>query len=81
MITGKDARKELRDAKDVIASNDTSLEQKLEAVRKVVEVDVKVNLSIRASLVRVMAKLEVEKIMPSRTNDKDNIRTDDKVEG
>lgn len=69
MITGKDARKELRMAKDVIASIDTTIEQKLEAVRKVVEVGVKVNLSIRASLVRVMEKLEVDKIKPSRNTE------------
>lgn len=71
MITGKDVRKELRTAKDTIASKDSTIEQKLEAVRKSVEVGVKVMLGVRASLVRVMEKLDVSKIEPSRTNDRD----------
>jgi len=80
MITGKDVRKELRIAKDTIASKDSTMEQKLEVVRKSVEVGVKVILSVRASLVRVMAKLGVDKVKPSRTNNVETVETEDNVE-
>ena len=61
MITGKDARMEIKKAKDVVDSN-ASTEDKLKAIMKSVEVVSKVALSIRTSLVRVMDKLGVDKI-------------------
>lgn len=69
MITGRDVRKEIRLAKEVIASKDSTAEQRLEALRKSIEVVAKVTLSTRASVVKIMEKLGVDKIAPSRSDD------------
>ena len=68
MITSKDVREEIRIAREVLDS-DVEVEKKLKAILKLVEVDIKVGLSTRISLVRVMEKLGVEKIQPRRPKD------------
>jgi hypothetical protein len=65
MITTKDVRQELADAKRVVDSN-ASVDEKLKAILKVLEVGIKVGLSTRISLVRVMEHLKVEKVQSRR---------------
>jgi len=65
VITGKDARMEIKKAKEVVDSDATTAE-KLKAIMKSVEVVSKVALSIRTSLVRIMDKLGVDKIQSKR---------------
>ncbi len=68
MITGKDARMECREAKKIVDS-DATIEEKMKALYKVMEVGIKIMLSTRISLVRVMEKLEVEKVKPRTTRE------------
>lgn len=65
MITSKDVREEIKIAREVLDS-DVEVGKKLKAVLKLVEVDIKVGLSTRVSLVKVMEKLGVEKVQPRR---------------
>jgi len=65
MITSKDVREEIKTARKVVES-DATVADKLKAVLKLVEVDIKVGLSTRVSLVRVMEHLKVEKVQPRR---------------
>ncbi len=70
MITGKDARLEIKKAKEVVDS-DATVDVKMKSIMKAIEVLSKIDLSIRTSLVRVMDKLEVEKIQTRRPAEKE----------
>lgn len=66
MITSKDVREEIKIARKIVEDEATTVGEKLKAVLKLIEVDIKVNLSTRVSLVKVMEKLGVEKVQPRR---------------
>ena len=66
MITSKDVREEIKIARKVVEDENSTTQEQLKAVLKLVEVDIKVGLSTRVSLVRVMEHLKVEKIQPRR---------------
>ena len=65
MITSKDVREEIKTARKTIES-DATVDAKIGAVLKLVEVDIKVGLSTRVSLVKVMEHLKVPKVQPRR---------------
>ena len=65
MITSKDVREEIKTARTVIDS-DASTADKLKVLLKVMEVGIKVGISTRVSIVRVMEHLKVPKIQPRR---------------
>ena len=66
MITSRDVREEIKIARKIVEDEATTVAEKLKAVLKLVEVDIKVGLSTRVSLVRVMEKLGVEKVQPRK---------------
>ena len=66
MITSKDVREEIKIARKVLEDEKASTTEQLKAVLKLVEVDIKVGLSTRVSLVRVMEHLKVPRIQPRR---------------
>lgn len=70
MITSKDVKEEIKIARKVVDS-DASTADKLKVLLKVVEVGIKVGLSTRVSLVKVMEHLKVPKVQP-RERPKDN---------
>ena len=78
MITSKDVREEIRIAREILDS-DVEVAKKLKAVLKLVEVDIKVGLSTRVSLVRVMEHLKVEKIQPRRPRENAEKKTEEKT--
>ena len=65
MITSKDARQEMKDTRKVVES-DAKVDAKIKAIYKLVEVTLKVVLTTRVNIVKVMEKLGVEKIKPRR---------------
>jgi len=65
MITSKDVREEIKIARKVIDS-DATVAEKVKALLKLVEVDIKIGLGNRVNLVRVMEHLKVEKVQPRR---------------
>lgn len=65
MITSKDVRQEIKDARTVIES-DASTADKLKVLFKLVEVGIKIVLGTRVNVVKVMEKLEVEKVQPRK---------------
>ena len=65
MITSKDVRYELEEAKKVIGSNAT-VDEKLKSLYKLVVVAIKVALSIRTNTKQIMAKVGAEKIEPRK---------------
>lgn len=68
MITSKDVREEIKIARTIVESA-VPVADKIKALLKLIEVDIKVGLSIRISLVRVMEHLKVAKIQPRRPKD------------
>lgn len=70
MITSKDVKEEIKIARTVVDS-DASTADKLKVILKLIEVDIKVNLSTRVSLVKVMEHLKVPKVQP-RERPRDN---------
>lgn len=73
MITGKDAKKEMIDARKVLDS-EASVEDKLKALGKVVEVTLKVALNIRTNVVKVMEKTGVELVKPRKRDNADTTK-------
>ena len=65
MITSKDVREEIKIARKVIDS-DAPVADKLKVLLKVMEVGIKVGVSTRVSLVKVMEHLKVPKVQPRR---------------
>ena len=65
MITSKDVRYELEEAKKVIDSNAT-VDEKIKSLYKLVVVAIKVALSIRTNTKQIMAKVGAEKIEPRK---------------
>jgi len=65
MITSKDVRYELEEAKKVIGSNAT-VDEKLKSLYKLVVVAIKVALSIRTNTKQIIAKVGAEKIEPRK---------------
>ena len=68
MITSKDAKQEVRDARKVIES-DAIVAEKIKSLYKVIEVTFKVALTTRVNVVKVMEKLGVEMVKPRRPKD------------
>lgn len=74
MITSKDARYEMSQTKKVINNDNASVVDKIKATYKLVSVLLKVVLTNRRNVVKVMEKLEVEKdvvIVPQKTDTTD----------
>ena len=74
MITSKHVRDEMKNTKTVVES-DAKVDAKLKAIYKLVEVTLKVVLTTRVNIVKVMEKLGVEKIKPRRP--KENAEKDE----
>ena len=70
MITSKDVRVELRLAKEIVDDPEAKMEDKIKALLKIQEVSIKIALSTRVSLVKVMEKLGVEKVKPRKREEK-----------
>ena len=70
MITSKDVRVELKAAKEIVDDQETSIKEAMKALLKIMEVSIKVALSTRVSLVKVMEKLDVEKVKPRKREEK-----------
>lgn len=64
MITAKDVREEIKTARTVIENADSTDGDKLKVIFKLVEVGIKIGLGNRVNLVKIMEKLEVEKVKP-----------------
>ena len=71
MITSKDVRVELKAAKVIVDDPNAKMEDKVKALLKIMEVSIKVALSTRVSLVKVMEKLGVEKVKPRKREEKE----------
>jgi len=65
MITSKHVREEMKNTEKVIES-DAKVEDKLKAIYKLVEVNLKVALTTRVNVVKVMEKLGIELTKPRR---------------
>lgn len=65
MITSKDVREEMKKTRTVVES-DAKADDKLKAIYKLVEVTLKVSLTTRVNVVKVMEKLGVELVKPRR---------------
>ena len=65
MITSRDVREEMKNTKTVVES-DAKADDKLKAIYKLVEVTLKVVLTTRVNVVKVMEKLGVELVKPRR---------------
>ena len=62
MITRRDATKEMLEARKILQDEKVPVEKKLKAIGKLAEITLKVALDNRTNTVRVMEKLEVEKV-------------------
>ena len=81
MITGRHAKEEMIKARKVIEDKKTSVEQKLQALDKVVEVTLKVVLNIRTDVVKVMENLGIELVKPrKRDNEDTTTKSEEKTE-
>ena len=65
MITSKAVREEMKNTRKVIDS-DSKVDAKLGAIYKLVEVTLKVALTNRVNVVKIMEKLGVELVKPRR---------------
>ena len=70
MITGTDVKQEIKKAQDVVNNVTATVDDKLKAVVKLLEIVLKVELGTRLNVVKIMEKLEIEKVKPQVTNDK-----------
>ena len=77
MITSKDARQEMKDTRKVVES-DAKADAKLRAIYKLVEVTLKVVLTTRVNVVKVMEKLGVEMVKPRRPKENAEKQTETK---
>ena len=68
MITSKHVRDEMKNTRTVVES-DAKVDAKLRAIYKLVEVSLKVGLTTRVNVVKVMEKLGVELLKPRRPKD------------
>ena len=66
MITAKHVKVEMKKAKEVFANPNATTEQKLEAIFKLQTVALKLGVSNRLNVVRIMEKLEIPKVEPTR---------------
>lgn len=81
MITRKDAMEEMVTARKVIEDDKATVDKKIRAIAKVVEVTLKVVLSNRTNVVRLMEAKGVEKLEPrKKENAKTNPTTEQKDE-
>ena len=65
MITSKDVRLEMKEARKIVES-DAVVADKLKAICKLVEVGLKIGLDTRANTVKSMEKLGVPKVQPRK---------------
>ena len=70
MITSKDVRVELKAAKAIVDDPEAKEIDKIKALLKIMEVSIKIALSTRVSLVKVMEKLGVQKVKPRKREEK-----------
>lgn len=67
MITSKDIELERKNTKKVLDSDDNTIEQKLSALYKLLDVTLKVGLNVRMNTKLIMNKLGIELIKNKRT--------------
>ena len=78
MITAKDVRKEIREAGDIVNDEKATVSDKIKALYKLITVALKVELSTRLNVVRIMEKLGVEKVEPRRSKGTDEKKEENK---
>jgi len=72
MIKSGDVKLEVKKAQDIVNDPNASIEDKLKAVVKLQEVALKVALGTRLNVVKIMEKLEIEKVKPQVSNENKN---------
>lgn len=68
MITSKDVRYEMDEAKKVIVDEKSTVDAKFEALYKLVSVAIKVGLSIRTNTKQIMIATDAKQIEPKKEN-------------
>jgi len=70
MIKSADVKQEVKKAQDIVNDPNATTEDKLKAIVKLQEVELKVALGTRLNVVKIMEKLEIEKVKPQVSNEK-----------
>ena len=69
MITGRDAKTEMKKAQDILNDESASVAKKLKAIGKLVDIVLRVALNNRVNLVKIMEHLQVPKLKPEQRQD------------
>ena len=72
MITAQDVRKEMDKAREIIDNKETSVQDKLNSLLKLLTVVLKMLLNVRTNQSMIMGKLGIEKIKSKQPDKKED---------